>query len=91
MNSNHPYSIEWWIDEAFYYARYPDVAASDMSAAEHYLTYGWQEGRAPSSGFDPVRENDARPHRWAPRSNGRFWLALSPAATRTTGDTTRLS
>lgn len=41
-----------YIDEAYYAASYPDVAHCGISAAEHYQTVGWREGRNPNSWFD---------------------------------------
>jgi SAM-dependent methyltransferase len=40
------------LDADWYRARYPDVAASGMDPALHYLRYGAAEGRDPSPGFD---------------------------------------
>lgn len=39
-------------DAAWYRARYPDVAASGIDPAWHYLQYGSREGRDPGPGFD---------------------------------------
>ena len=39
-------------DAQWYYQQYPDVAASGMSAAEHYICFGAQEGRNPGPVFD---------------------------------------
>ncbi len=39
-------------DAAFYLARYPDVAAAGVDPFEHYLLYGFREGRDPSASFD---------------------------------------
>ena len=39
-------------DAAFYLAEYPDVAAAGVDPFEHYLLYGYREGRNPSAGFD---------------------------------------
>ncbi|MCP1470711.1 hypothetical protein J3E64_002404 [Sphingobium sp. OAS761] len=40
------------IDDAYYYARYPGVAASGISADDHFNIYGWKEGRDPNALFD---------------------------------------
>ncbi|OOF15787.1 hypothetical protein BZG84_11545 [Salinivibrio sp. PR932] len=40
-----------WVDEGWYRQRYPDVAAANIDAVEHYLAHGWQEGRDPCSHF----------------------------------------
>ena len=39
-------------DAAYYLAQNPDVAAAGMNPYQHYLQYGWQEGRNPSAAFD---------------------------------------
>ncbi|MDE2199372.1 MAG: glycoside hydrolase family 99-like domain-containing protein [Rhodospirillales bacterium] len=39
-------------DPAFYPATYADVAAAGIDPFEHYLLYGFREGRNPSAGFD---------------------------------------
>jgi glycosyltransferase involved in cell wall biosynthesis len=39
-------------DAAFYLARYPDVAEARVDPFEHYLLYGYREGRDPSPDFD---------------------------------------
>jgi len=41
-------------DDAYYTASNPDVAASGIDPALHFLRHGWKEGRKPSPGFDPV-------------------------------------
>lgn len=40
-----------FFDEAWYRSRYPDVAASAMNAAEHFLQQGASLGRDPGPGF----------------------------------------
>ena len=39
-------------DTKWYLAQNPDVKTRKMSAARHYVKYGWQEGRNPSPKFD---------------------------------------
>ena len=39
-------------DPAFYLATYPDVAAAGIDPFEHFLHYGFREGRDPSADFD---------------------------------------
>ena len=39
-------------DVAFYLAQNPDVAKSGMDPVEHYMHYGWKEGRNPNELFD---------------------------------------
>ncbi len=40
------------LDDDFYLASYPDIAASGMDADLHFATFGWQEGRDPNAWFD---------------------------------------
>jgi hypothetical protein len=39
-------------DAAWYLDRYPDIAEAGIDPFEHYLLWGWREGRNPSAGFD---------------------------------------
>jgi hypothetical protein len=39
------------LDRQWYCDRYPDVAASGIDPARHYLEFGWQEGRDPGPDF----------------------------------------
>ncbi len=39
-------------DAAYYLLHNPDVAAAGMDPAQHFLTYGWHEGRNPDAVFD---------------------------------------
>lgn len=41
------------LDQAWYLAAYPDVAAGRMAPLVHYLVSGGREGRAPSGLFEP--------------------------------------
>ncbi|WP_133468405.1 hypothetical protein [Paraglaciecola marina] len=41
-----------YFDAAWYLETYPDVAASEINPAEHYLKFGAKEGRFPSPQFD---------------------------------------
>lgn len=41
-----------WFDAGWYLQAYPDVAASGMDGAEHYLRHGGAEGRSPGPRFD---------------------------------------
>ena len=41
-----------FFDEQWYLEQYPDVRASGMTAAEHYVKFGWKEGRNPGFNFD---------------------------------------
>ena len=40
-------------DVEHYAKSYPDVVAAEIDPFEHFVTYGYQEGRTPSSKFDP--------------------------------------
>jgi len=48
-------------DEEYYRATYPDVAASKVDPARHYLTRGASEGRAPSAAFSTAAYLDRYP------------------------------
>ncbi|MBA8818992.1 GT2 family glycosyltransferase/glycosyltransferase involved in cell wall biosynthesis [Ochrobactrum sp. P6BSIII] len=50
-----------FFDEAWYLETYPDVKASGVSAASHYLQFGGLEGRDPSPGFSSLGYLDANP------------------------------
>ena len=39
-------------DAAYYLAQYPDIAAAGVDPFEHFLLYGYREGRNPSAAFD---------------------------------------
>jgi 4-hydroxybenzoate polyprenyltransferase len=39
------------VDQAWYLARYPDIAAAGMDPVHHYLQFGWREGRDPRRDF----------------------------------------
>lgn len=39
-------------DAAWYLETYPDIAAAGIDPFEHYLLWGWREGRNPSAAFD---------------------------------------
>ncbi len=41
-----------YFDEDFYTKIYPDVKLSNENPLFHYVTYGWKEGRVPTSAFD---------------------------------------
>ncbi len=44
-------AIEERFDRDFYLARNPDVAAAKMDPLDHYVDYGWKEGRDPCADF----------------------------------------
>jgi hypothetical protein len=39
------------VDDAFYFAANPDVAASGLDPDSHYAAFGWREGREPNAHF----------------------------------------
>ena len=39
-------------DAAWYLQRYPDIAEAGVDPFEHFLLWGWREGRNPSANFD---------------------------------------
>lgn len=41
-----------FFDKRWYLKTYPDVAAAGIDPVEHYLKYGWKEGRNPSPNFN---------------------------------------
>ncbi len=47
-------SLTALIDESFYYDLYPDVKEAGISAFDHYMSYGYAEGRLPNIDFDVV-------------------------------------
>lgn len=46
INSSDLFDAEWYVKT------YPDVKKSGIDPAEHYLNFGWLEGRYPSQYFD---------------------------------------
>lgn len=44
--------LDFLVDDAFYNATYPDVAASGMDPDAHYAQFGWSEDRRPNAFFD---------------------------------------
>jgi len=44
-------ALEGEFDSEFYLHRYPDVRADGMDPLEHYLRFGWREGRDPTPRF----------------------------------------
>ena len=43
------------VDPYYYFKNYPDVISGGMTAADHYLRYGAQEGRNPSENFNTLK------------------------------------
>ncbi len=48
-------------DPAFYLKTYPDVAAGGVDPLDHFMSYGWREGRDPSPDFSVAAYLDAFP------------------------------
>jgi hypothetical protein len=48
-------------DEVFYRARNPDIRASAIDPLDHYLDYGWREGRDPNADFSTAFYLSANP------------------------------
>jgi len=53
------FSKDYWIikfsglfDKAYYLKQYDDVRRADIDPIEHYVLYGWKEGRNPAPWFD---------------------------------------
>lgn len=40
-------------DQTFYIDQYPDVLSFEAGALQHYMQFGWREGRVPGRSFDP--------------------------------------
>ena len=51
LHTTHVLNTEPDFDAAFYLARNPDVAAAGVNPLQHYLQYGWKEGRDPNAYF----------------------------------------
>lgn len=47
-----------YFDKNWYLKKYPDVARAKMNPAEHYLNFGWKEGRQPSPKFNGISYNN---------------------------------
>lgn len=47
-------SVQEAFDTAFYLQTYPDIKAAGVNPFDHYMNYGWKEGRLPNDWFDPV-------------------------------------
>lgn len=50
-----------FFDETWYLQQYPDVRMAGMDAAEHYVKYGWKEGRNPGPAFDTMSYISSQP------------------------------
>ncbi len=51
LQTTHVLNPEPDFDAAYYLAHNPDVAAAGANPLQHYLQYGWKEGRDPSAYF----------------------------------------
>jgi V8-like Glu-specific endopeptidase len=49
------------VDREFYLSTYPDVRDARISPKEHYLDFGWREGRDPNAFLDGSAYLDANP------------------------------
>jgi serralysin len=49
------------VDDAFYLAANPDVAAAGVDPEAHFATFGWKEGRQPNAFFDTIGYLTANP------------------------------
>ena len=54
-------SVRYGFDEKYYLLWNPDVAVSGTDPLEHFLTYGWREGRNPNAFFDVTGYLEANP------------------------------
>ena len=52
VSINQPNSPDPLFDTAFYLAHNPDVAAAGVDPLQHFLQFGWKEGRNPDAFFD---------------------------------------
>ena len=51
LHTTHVMNPEPDFDAVYYLANNPDVAAAGVNPLQHYLQYGWKEGRDPSAYF----------------------------------------
>jgi len=51
LQTTHVLNPEPDFDAAYYLAHNPDVAAAGVNPLQHYLQYGWKEGRDPNAFF----------------------------------------
>ncbi|GAB4170998.1 MAG: hypothetical protein Tsb006_8120 [Rickettsiaceae bacterium] len=42
----------YYFDKNYYLENYPDIKAANVDPFDHYVKYGWKEGRNPSESFD---------------------------------------
>jgi hypothetical protein len=52
LQTTHSVKADPDFDAAYYLAKNPDVAAGRLDPLQHYLQYGWKEGRDPSAYFN---------------------------------------
>ena len=46
------YFAYYYFDQNYYLEHYPEVKAQNIDAFDHYVKYGWKEGKNPSETFD---------------------------------------
>lgn len=54
-------AIESYFDAVFYKANYPDIAAGNIDPLDHYIGFGWKEGRDPAPWFSTSSYLSANP------------------------------
>ena len=52
VNPTSSGQVDPLFDRTYYLARNPDVAKAKVDPYQHFLTYGWKEGRNPNAYFD---------------------------------------
>ncbi|MFD1794876.1 hypothetical protein FQV27_05675 [Paracoccus aurantiacus] len=75
-----------YVDSEFYFARNPDVAATNSDAAQHYHLYGWKEGRDPSADFSTRKYLSSHPELLVSQTDPLLHYASSVDAQRHTSD-----
>jgi len=69
LQTTHAVASDPDFDAAYYLAKNPDVAAVRVDPLQHYLQYGWKEGRDPSAYFST---------RWYQSQNPDIAAGLNP-------------
>lgn len=70
--------VEPAFDADFYRTAFPDVAAAGMDPLEHFLTYGWREGRDPNPSFSIRNYLEEYPEVAARGVNPFVWYLTRP-------------
>lgn len=68
-------------DNAFYLDQYGDVSQAEIDPVEHFLKYGWKEGRLPNKWFDGEVYTDYVPELRFSRANPFLHLLTEAAET----------